>query len=288
MVANMLDGAKPDDAKTEPPVASRDPRESDNTGPPVSLTTRERNRTNSLTSLDGGVRSLRSRASLKDALVSFPDKGSRRLAFADYLIKPIQRICKYPLLLDQLKGGKGARALSTGYLGARPDVNVVVESASQAMRHVASAVDEARHRQDVAMQSSLIVSRIFPTNPTSSQSSSSFPTFQSLTPSFFTSLGICLLAGSLDVMHYQSSNGSAANINAKYLGAFLYLGGYLILVKVTRGKVYEPRHWFPLSDFDIFDLEEDDGEIPFHLSSRCDLTYACRRSILTLHIPLVM
>jgi hypothetical protein len=55
----------------------------------------------------------------------------------------------------------------------------------------------------------------------------------------------------------QPTGGSS--IQAKYLGAFLYPGGYLILVKVSKNKVYEPRHWFPLGDFDISEREEDDG-----------------------------
>jgi hypothetical protein len=179
----------------------------------------------------------------------------------DYMIQPIQRICRYPLLLDQLRPGKALRALSPP--AVRPHVNVVVESAAQAMRHVARAVDEARHRQDVAMQSSLIISRISLSNPSMAVShmSSVYPAYQILTPSFLSSLGTCLLAGSLDVMHYQSRKPSSSgpNINAKYLGAFLYFGGYLILAKVSKGKVYEPKHWFSLADFEVLDLEEEDS-----------------------------
>ncbi|CAK5262969.1 unnamed protein product [Mycena citricolor] len=178
---------------------------------------------------------------------------SRRLLFQDYLIKPVQRICRYPLLLDQLGPSKKMRRISRPS-SSRPPVEVVVESAAQAMRHVASAVDEARHRQAI------------------------------LTPSFLSSLGTCLLAGSLDVMHYHSSKrqNSGPNINAKYLGAFLYLGGYLILVKVIKGKVYEPRHWFSLVDFEVVDLEEEDTSLPCTFSLTCegnqfDLTAACQR-----------
>lgn len=227
-------------------------------------TPKRRKRTTSLTSIDGKPR------------------HSRRLAFLDYMIKPIQRICKYPLLLDQLRPGKALRAMSHPAL--RPHINVVVESAAQAMRHVASAVDEARHRQDIAMQSSLIISRIALAHPSTATShmSSVYPAFQILIPSFLSSLGTCLLAGSLDVMHYQSSKPpSGTNINAKYLGAFLYLGGYLILVKV-KGKVYEPRHWFSLADFTVVDLEEEDTSLPCTFSLSCkdhqfDLTAACQR-----------
>ncbi|KAJ6539508.1 hypothetical protein B0H19DRAFT_362823 [Mycena capillaripes] len=240
-----------------------------------------RQRTTSLTSLDGAVRKVRSRTHSKQN--SLDGRKSHRLAFLDYMIKPIQRICKYPLLLDQLRPGKTLRAMS--HPTTRPHMHVVVESAAQAMRHVASAVDEARHRQDVKIQSSLIISRIALAHPASATShmSSTYPAFQILTPSFLSSLGTCLLAGSLDVMHYQSSKPSSngANINAKYLGAFLYLGGYLILVKV-KGKIYEPKHWFPLVDFTVVDLEEEDTSLPCTFSLTCkghqfDLTAACLR-----------
>ncbi|KAJ6490421.1 hypothetical protein C8R47DRAFT_1124570 [Mycena vitilis] len=239
-------------------------------------TPKNRTRTTSLTSLDGAVRKVRSLHSKDNSLDG--RKRSHRLAFLDYMIKPIQRICRYPLLLDQLRPGKKLRAMA--HPAVRPRTEVVVESATQAMRHVASAVDEARHRADVKMQSSLIASRIALALPASAPPNS--PT-QSLTTGFLSSLGTCLLAGSLDVMHYQSSkpSGNGTNINAKYLGAFLYLGGYLILVKV-KGKIYEPKHWFPLADCTILDLEEEDTSLPctFSLTGQghqFDLTAACLR-----------
>ncbi|KAJ6515728.1 hypothetical protein C8R45DRAFT_1086898 [Mycena sanguinolenta] len=247
-----------------------------------------RKRTSSLTSLDGAVRRVRSRPSSKDGSSDGgKDRHSRRLAFLDYMIKPVQRICKYPLLLDQLRPGKALRSVSLP--AAHPHVHLAVESAAQAMRRVAKAVDEARHREDVKMQSSLIISRIALADPASATShmstaSASYPTVQILMPSFLSSLGTCLLAGSLDVMHYRSSKPSShgTNIKAKYLGAFLYLGGYLILVKVIKGKVYQPRHWFPLADFNVVDLEEEDTSLPCTFSLTCsghqfDLTAACQR-----------
>lgn len=226
--------------------------------------TEDRKRTMSLTSLDGAVRSLRPQGGMltRDSL-PFPtsagsrrDKPIRRIAFMDYLIKPVQRICKYPMLLDQLRSGKAVQSLSLKHPEGTSDVDVVVESAAQAMRHVATSVDEARHRQGVAIQSSLIFSRlVLNTSPTPSSNQSSL---QSLTPGFLSSLGNCLLAGSLDVMHHHPSKplGDTSNIKAKYLGAFLYPGGFMILVKVSKGRKYEPRHWFSLTPFD---LDEADG-----------------------------
>ena len=192
------------------------------------------------------------------------ERGPPRLALVDYMIKPVQRICKYPLILDQLKPGKSVRAMSPAHF--RSDVDVVVESAAQAMRHVASSIDEARHRQDAAIQSALIVSRISLAGSAMSQMTSMHPAFQPLTTTFLSSLGTCLLAGSLDVMHcHMSQPRGGSSIQAKYLGAFLYSGGYLILVKVSKGKVYVPRHWFSLGDFDISEHEGDDGMSSMHL-----------------------
>ncbi|EGN93024.1 hypothetical protein SERLA73DRAFT_172380 [Serpula lacrymans var. lacrymans S7.3] len=218
------------------------------------------------------------------------DKGTR-LAFMDYLIKPVQRICKYPLLLDSLqtnnktgeKGGSQAQG-SEPVANATPSdstVELSVQAALQAMRLVASSVDEARRCQDLAVKSSLIVTRI---SQFLSQSTTSYtrPSAQ-LTQAFLSSLGPCRLAGSLDVIHYHSQNsGSNGTVKAKYLGSFLYPGGYLILVKVTKGRLYEPKHWFSLAGFDLVDVEKDQDLLPnwFRLSSKghlLELAASCRR-----------
>ncbi|KAG6880356.1 hypothetical protein C0992_007767 [Termitomyces sp. T32_za158] len=244
---------------------------------------KDRSRAASMSSLEGAVRTLRSRASihghgresvtpLAESTAGRREKATPRLAFLDYMIKPVQRICKYPLILDQLKSGKSVRTSSPS------DVDVVVESARLAMKHVASAVDEARHRQDVAMRSALIASRMTLGSPAMS---SLYPAFKALSQPFLSSLGTCLLAGSLDVVHYSVKT-SASNVVVKYLGAFLYLGGYLILVKVPKGKIYEPRHWFSLADFDILDVDEADAILPYSIrisskEHRFEMAAACQR-----------
>jgi hypothetical protein len=219
-------------------------------------------RTTSLTSIDEVGRTLmhqRANSSKENVFESKQLKHSRRLAFVDYLIKPIQRICRYPLLLDQLKADKSLSITLSPRSRGRGDTNVVVDSATQAMKHVASLVDEARHRQSIVMQTSLIVSRMVLVNPPSADYTHDLGELEFITPSFLSSLGVCLLAGSLDVLHHQPSKPQSSSVYAKYLGAFLYLGGYLILVKVGKGKIYEPRHWFCLSDFDIVDVEDEGG-----------------------------
>ena len=171
-----------------------------------------------------------------------PTDGSQtqigKLKFLDYLIKPVQRICKYPLLLDLLKV-KGA---GNGIAGSD-----VVESAGASMRHVCGLVDEASMKQAHSIKSALIVTRIM-----AYQQDEKSP---NLPLDFLNSLGICLLAGALDVVHQTSPS------KARYLGAFLYMGGYLILVKIPKsGKVYEPKFWLSLVGYEALDVEEDSGQ----------------------------
>ncbi|GAV98984.1 Dbl homology domain-containing protein [Lentinula edodes] len=180
------------------------------------LASTSQSRRNSTATIDDAVRYVRSRSNslVKDKDTSTPRNRSR-LTFMDYLIKPVQRICKYPLLLEQLKSSEPLyeSKIRVPWLSGR---NVVVESAAQAMRHVASTVDEARQRQDVAVRSALIASRILYSHVLQSPSPSPL---QVLTPGFLSSLGPCHIAGSLDVIHQRSIKQSTgtANINVKYL-----------------------------------------------------------------------
>ncbi|KAJ4001800.1 hypothetical protein F5050DRAFT_1721512 [Lentinula boryana] len=239
-------------------------------------------RRNSATTIDDAVRYARSRSnSLVKDMDTSTSRNRSRLTFTDYLIKPVQRICKYPLLLEQLKSAEVLRAEPEIRVSRVSDKNVVVESAAQAMRHVASAVDEARRRQDVAVRSALVASRIVYSHVISPSSPSQL---QVLTPTFLSSLGSCHLAGSLDVIHQSTLRQltSTANINVKYLGAFLYLGGYLILVKVSKGRTYEPRHWFRLCDFKIVEVAESEAWLPCSFRLSCkghefEFAAACQR-----------
>ncbi|TFK43735.1 hypothetical protein BDQ12DRAFT_718928 [Crucibulum laeve] len=245
----------------------------------------DRRRAMSLSSSDITIRRLQRRPSgtLPKGDVAFPtdsrkEKATPRIAFMDYMIKPIQRICKYPLLIDQLRSGKPTETLSA--------TDELVDKALSIMKEVARAVDEARHKQDIATQSSLILSRIFLTGALLAHPSSSRhpPPPQMLTVNFFSSLGSCVFAGSLDVLHYHPLSPLESNpiVTAKYLGAFLYPGGYLILAKISKGKKYEPKHWFSLNEFEICEVGDNQAMLAFsfRLSSgeqHYELGAACQR-----------
>ncbi|EKM59749.1 uncharacterized protein PHACADRAFT_137914 [Phanerochaete carnosa HHB-10118-sp] len=202
----------------------------------------------------------------------YAQQQAMRLKFLDYLIKPVQRICKYPLLFDQLKS---KRSLS-------PNTDEAIERASAAMRAVLTRVDRANDKQAHQLKSQLIATRLTangnPTSPVSPTESNPERRSQ-LTPEFLQSLGACLVSGALDVVYHQSNGG----VRTKYLGAFLYVGGYLILSKVPKsGKVYEAKHWFSLAGFQILDEVDDDPSLPYafhvfsanvhlHLAASCQL-----------------
>lgn len=193
--------------------------------------------------------------SLKDLLEGAepsPRPASRnRLHFRDYLIMPIQRVCRYPLLLAQLLGAASTPSPTSehppfGLSDDEYDVGVDVERALGAMRGVAEEADDARRSNEAEVKSATIVDRMEP--------------HPAITSAFLRSLGTCRLIGSLDVLHQHPTIAPLIPpVKVKYMAAFLYKG-YLILAKVKRGKAYEAKHFLPLEVFELIDITE--GELP--------------------------
>ncbi|EJD33546.1 Dbl-like domain-containing protein [Auricularia subglabra TFB-10046 SS5] len=149
------------------------------------------------------------------------------LHFADLLIMPVQRICRYPLLLVQLVPA------------CSKSEDDVIQAAINAMRCAAASADEASRRADAAHRSQLIRTRI------AARSSVPVLTPKELLPvEFLAALGVVRFAASLDVAHYSPA---AAEPKARCMGIFLYDGGFIVLVKVHRNKTYEPKYWFALT-----------------------------------------
>lgn len=71
-----------------------------------------------------------------------------RLTLCDFLIKPVQRICRYPMLLAQLLDDPEDELQMN-----------VVSRALKSMKDVAALVDEARRQKDIATKSKLIIER---------------------------------------------------------------------------------------------------------------------------------
>ncbi|SPO21493.1 uncharacterized protein UTRI_00980_B [Ustilago trichophora] len=173
-------------------------------------------------------------------------QNSSRLLFRDFLIKPIQRLCLYPLVLQTLQKHSSATGDSVEELSL----------AISLMREVADQVDEAGKRRESELRADLISSRIEPN--------------QGVTLSFIKSLGDCQLSGTLDVLHHHRVlNPLMAPLRFKYFGVFVY-HSFLLMVKVRKNSTYECRHWFPLWAARLSNVEEERNLIPhsFRLSVR--------------------
>uniref|UniRef100_V5ELV6 DH domain-containing protein n=2 Tax=Kalmanozyma brasiliensis (strain GHG001) TaxID=1365824 RepID=V5ELV6_KALBG len=171
-------------------------------------------------------------------------ENSSRLLFRDFLIKPIQRLCLYPLVLQTLQKHSSATGDSVEELAL----------AISLMREVADQVDEAGKRRESELRADLISSRIEPN--------------QGVTSSFVKSLGDCQLSGTLDVLHHHRVlNPLVAPLRFKYFGVFIY-HSFLLMVKVRKNSTYECRQWFPLWAARLSNVEDERNLIPnsFRLS----------------------
>ncbi|KAG8745766.1 hypothetical protein FRC10_007027 [Ceratobasidium sp. 414] len=190
------------------------------------------------------------------------------LGFSDLLIMPVQRVCKYHLLVSAMRGAPGQD------LEERTIMNAV-----NAMHNVAARVDDAQRVRQAEHRARLVLERVDPA--------------PGLDIAHLAKLGPCILIGSLDVCYYYSPtapkpplvsyatasslatpgpsphplpstvpfpqqpqsqtpttphplSNSQKPLKVRHLAAFLW-PGYLVLCKVNakRGR-YEPKHWFLL------------------------------------------
>lgn len=85
------------------------------------------------------------------------ERKTSRLMLRDLLIKPIQRICRYPLILDSMRTTKVVDLLSGEQ---RPTGGDDLEEALAVMKVVAGSVDEATRRKISLERSRVIRNRI--------------------------------------------------------------------------------------------------------------------------------
>ncbi|KAH7343495.1 hypothetical protein B0J17DRAFT_642587, partial [Rhizoctonia solani] len=176
--------------------------------------------------------------------------GSRSRSFEDLLIAPIQRVCRYHLLVASLRDGTEESQ---------------VGDAIVAMQAVAAKVNEIVRVRADEDRTKVVLDRM--------------DAVPGLPTGYLASLGPCLLIGTLDVIYYEASKPPLVTTNsqssqlttsttstaspptptnvhpllasgkpqkAKHLAAFLWTG-YLVLCKVhTKRTRYEPKRWFPL------------------------------------------
>ncbi|KAJ9105162.1 hypothetical protein QFC19_003621 [Naganishia cerealis] len=168
-----------------------------------------------------------------------------RLMLRDLLILPVQRICRYPLVLSTLMSSAAPSSPSQeGFFTYQSalDVGVEVERAMAVMRDSASRANIANRRSMVLARTAIITRRL--------------EYHPLVTRSLLASLGPCVLSGALDVLyHHPSIAPLQSTVKVRYMGAFLYYG-FLVLAKIKKAEHYEIKHYLPLQMFEMVDVTE--------------------------------
>ncbi|KAG8937078.1 hypothetical protein FRC02_006278 [Tulasnella sp. 418] len=182
--------------------------------------------------------------------------GESKLGILDFLIKPIQRICKYPLLISQLKSislscSEGFQVVDAAAEQGSQQYSIAlspIDSAIVVMKDILGGLDDAQKTQDFARKTQLIQHRL--------------ELNELLPPPFMSGLGNCILSGPLHIVtHHSTSCPDESPLKIRYMGAFLY-AGFIIFVKVKRGRIYEAKLWFPLMIFDMINMDDGISILP--------------------------
>lgn len=179
-----------------------------------------------------------------DAVGSRDAVSRKRLLFRDFFIKPIQRVCLYPILMQMI------------YRYSAPDEAGKLGEAMACMRRITSDVNAASAERHARLLSDMIVSRMEPSLELSS--------------SFLPSLGNCRMTGNLGVLYHHSTLAPLTwPLTTKYYGCVLY-SDFVMMFKVRKTHTYEPRYWFPLADAKLKRSDERSIRLPhlFRISVR--------------------
>lgn len=192
---------------------------------------------------------------------------SAKLRFSDYAIAPVQRVTRYPMLLGQL----------SKFFQDTVE-HEVVRSTCEGFKAMAQTVDAAKREREGELRTRIVASRIEFNTPL-------------VGGAFCDLLGPTLLVGALHVVHYNTNAGppsavynsdpwpsqvptpsspvapAAEVVRVKYFGCFLYRT-HLVMAKIKKRALYEPREWLPLRLFDIQSVEEGQGAHRVYLQRR--------------------
>lgn len=146
-----------------------------------------------------------------------------------------------------------------------------VQQALWAMKQVAEGVDQAKSLREIELKTELIASRM--------------ELHSSYRAAFVCLLGQIKLVGSLHILYHGPNLDPSEAFKIKYHGIFLYQT-HLVVVKVKRATVYEPRHWFPIRYFELIDIPDSSGLMPhsfslkyrqhtFEFGATCELEKKC-------------
>jgi hypothetical protein len=170
-----------------------------------------------------------------------------RLKMDEFAIKPIQRVCHYPLLFDQLL------RVSTD-----SEETSLLQKTIAMLKCITERVNDAKRKREIEVKTNLVRSRL------------EYP--QDFNTGVIEHLGDLKLCGSLQLLYLNKPQHSVVkDLKIKYIGGFLFKES-LVVCKIRKNKIYEVRHSIPLRIFALKDLKSD-GE--FFLALVCARSNSC-------------
>lgn len=187
-----------------------------------------------------------------------------RLMLRDLLILPVQRVCRYPMMLSAFASVTEPMLEVVSSHSSKSSLSKI-EQARILMASIAAKANDANNRSLIVASTTLLFKRLLE-HPV-------------LTRPFLDSLGLCNLAGTVEVVYHHSVLAPLVSpVKVRYFGAFLFRG-YLILAKIKRANIYEIRHYLPLEVCDLTDIKE--GFLPHSIRlttghlHHFDLAFSC-------------
>ncbi|KAL1917160.1 uncharacterized protein VTP21DRAFT_4816 [Calcarisporiella thermophila] len=159
-----------------------------------------------------------------------------RLELKDLMIMPVQRICRYPLLLKEIL------RYTLPHSPAYPELC----RAHKMMRTTIERINTTKQAIERSLRTRRFCERLV--------------CDWRLSKEFVRGLGDLVIAGPLHFVNLCGVNGKQKDleeVEVKYYGCFVFTT-YVIIVR-ARSTEYEPVHWFPLRMFTLQDLEEGEG-----------------------------
>ncbi|KAJ2825075.1 hypothetical protein FBU31_003810, partial [Coemansia sp. 'formosensis'] len=175
--------------------------------------------------------------------------GKRRLGLRDFLIKPVQRICKYPLFLKDL----AKHTNQTAEVAAYAELN----SALASIRSVCEAIDLEQQRNDSLRLRQAVLSN--------------YSDNIELPLNLVSKLGNIVLSGPLRVISYSSKGSNAPNV----FGCVLFRRFFIVL-KPKRSAMLLPQFWFPLHTMQLVDVGVTCGWWLVHIGSGQRMLFEAR------------
>jgi hypothetical protein len=174
----------------------------------------------------------------EDYLIKVRDKMNTTSANSSFLCQPVQRVCRYQLLLKEIlhytpRGTAEYRRM---------------DCALGMMHAVVAGIDRRKYHRDTTERTRLFIDRL----DTSCDGR--------LDKDSLYLLGNLVMAGVIDVTYTSLGQTTISSSRSKYLGCFIF-PTYLIMVRAKKVTSYTPKHWFPLRLVEVEDLQDIQGKM---------------------------